>query len=137
MPAVRISGDMVAGRNSVSRNRTATERVFSDSLKAASSSGVTKVQNRGWAAVDYFLSCFVDDESISANVPSSGSDWGEATEVSVHLLRNLLSDIRLRLALIDEINTDAHDPELARLVGEIRMQEIVILAKLSELGIEI
>jgi len=70
-------------------------------------------------------------------VPSSGSDWGEATEVSVHLLRNLLSDIRLRLALIDEINTDAQDPELARLVGEIRMQEIVILAKLSELGIEI
>lgn len=65
------------------------------------------------------------------------SEYRVFRDAAVDQLRSLLSDVRLRLALIDELNAGIHDADLAWLVGEIRMQEIVILAKLSGLGIEV
>ena len=47
----------------------------------------------------------------------------------------LLNDIHVRLGMLNEIAATDPNPQFERLVEEIRMQEVVILAKLAELGI--
>jgi hypothetical protein len=48
----------------------------------------------------------------------------------------LLSDIDVRLELLKAIAATESSPELDRLLEQIKMQNVVILAKLAELGVE-
>lgn len=48
----------------------------------------------------------------------------------------LLNDIHVRLGMLKEIAATESNPEFDRLLEEIKMQEVVILAKLAQLGVK-
>jgi hypothetical protein len=49
----------------------------------------------------------------------------------------LLNDIHVRLEMFKEITASEFNPEFDQLLEEIKMQEVVILAKLAQLGIRL
>ncbi len=48
----------------------------------------------------------------------------------------LLNDIHVRLEMLKEIAATEPNPEFDWLLEEIKMQEVVILAKLAQLGVK-
>jgi DNA invertase Pin-like site-specific DNA recombinase len=48
----------------------------------------------------------------------------------------LLNDIHVRLEMLKEIAATEPSPEFDRLLEEIKMQEVVVLAKLAQLGVK-
>ena len=54
-----------------------------------------------------------------------------ATVEELHLL---LNDMHVRLGMLKEIAATEPNPEFERVVEEIKTQELIILAKLAELG---
>jgi hypothetical protein len=48
----------------------------------------------------------------------------------------LLNDIHVRLEMLKDIAATEPNPEFDRILDEIKMQEVVILAKLAQLGVK-